>query len=73
MSEAYPQHPIHAEPEHHEHEHCHEPDVWAAAFSRCGWNGNGACLLAGTEHCDFHCPFDATARAESDPESATDE
>ena len=64
---------MHAEPAPHEYERCHEPDVWGAAFSRCGWNGNGECLLAGTEHCDFHCPFDATARAESDTESATSE
>ena len=48
-------------------------DPWGGAVSRCGWTGKGGCLLSGTEHCDFMCPFDATAHAESDTESTTTE
>lgn len=39
-----------------------EPDVTEAdaieyAMGECGMTSDGYCMLAGTEHCDFECPF----------------
>lgn len=38
----------------------HEPD-WEDEFDRalgeCGLTDEGVCMLAGTEHCDWECPF----------------
>jgi hypothetical protein len=27
------------------------------AMDNCGMTDEGYCMLAGTEHCDFECPF----------------
>lgn len=37
-----------------------ELDEWEEAFDECGKlppHLGGGCTLAGTEHCDFECPF----------------
>lgn len=35
-----------------------EEDEWEEAVQECGIIPNdGGCQLAGTEHCDFECPF----------------
>lgn len=34
-----------------------EWDEWEVALSECGMTPWGTCMLAGTEHCDFDCPF----------------
>ena len=34
-----------------------EADPWDEAEMRCGEMAVGGCSLAGTEHCDFRCPF----------------
>lgn len=31
-----------------------ESDDW---FDRCGRTPDGTCMLAGTEECDFECPY----------------
>lgn len=32
-----------------------DPDAW---MMECGYiPGSGVCMLAGTEHCDWDCPF----------------
>lgn len=33
------------------------PDPWQEAMDECGLDSTGACGLAGSEHCDFECPF----------------
>jgi hypothetical protein len=35
----------------------YEPDPLEEAEAECGLGRNGQCSLAGTEHCDFVCPF----------------
>lgn len=37
----------------------YERDEWEDALQECGQTGSGwqGCLMAGTEHCDFDCPF----------------
>ena len=32
-------------------------DEFEEAMADCGQDGDGFCHLAGTEHCDFVCPF----------------
>ncbi len=34
-----------------------EPDPMEEAEADCGLRHDGQCGLAGTEHCDFICPF----------------
>jgi hypothetical protein len=34
-----------------------EPDPMEEAELECGLGGDGQCSLAGSEHCDFVCPF----------------
>jgi hypothetical protein len=35
-----------------------EEDEWEEAVQECGIiPGDGGCQLAGTEYCDFECPF----------------
>jgi hypothetical protein len=34
-----------------------EMDEFQQALDDCGEMGHGRCSLAGTEHCDFRCPF----------------
>lgn len=34
-----------------------EPDPIQEAMDNCGQDADGLCTLAGTEHCDFECPF----------------
>lgn len=34
-----------------------DPDPMDEAELECGLGGDGQCMLAGTEHCDFECPF----------------
>lgn len=35
-----------------------EIDEWDEALEECGFSPVlGACMLVGTEHCDFECPF----------------
>lgn len=33
------------------------PDEIEQALQECGQTGEGGCLMAGTEHCDFDCPY----------------
>lgn len=36
----------------------HDPDADEDAMLDCGFiPGEGVCMLAGTEHCDWDCPF----------------
>ena len=35
----------------------YEPDLMEEAEAECGLHSDGQCSLAGTEHCDFVCPF----------------
>lgn len=35
----------------------YEPDPLEEAEYECGLRRDGQCSLAGTEHCDFICPF----------------
>ena len=35
----------------------YEPDPLEEAELACGLGRGGQCSLAGTEHCDFICPF----------------
>jgi hypothetical protein len=32
-------------------------DEWDEWIDRCGWVRGHGCQLAGTEECDFECPF----------------
>lgn len=34
-----------------------EEDWWDQKAEECGLGSDGYCMLAGTEHCDFECPF----------------
>ena len=34
-----------------------EEDEYEQALSQCGITQDGYCMLAGTEYCDFECPF----------------
>ena len=34
-----------------------ERDEFEEAMDECGQMHDGGCMLAGTEHCDFECPF----------------
>ena len=34
-----------------------ESDPVEDALDECGMTAEGCCTLAGTEHCDFECPF----------------
>lgn len=34
-----------------------ERDPFEEALGECGQTSDGDCLLAGTEYCDFECPF----------------
>lgn len=36
-----------------------EIDAWEDAMMDCGWDGirGHGCAMAGSEHCDFDCPF----------------
>ncbi|MGE0133279.1 MAG: hypothetical protein AB7U82_34815 [Blastocatellales bacterium] len=34
-----------------------EEDELELAMQECGQTRDGGCLLAGTEYCDFDCPF----------------
>jgi hypothetical protein len=40
-------------------DHCieEELDAMAEAEMNCGMDSHGQCSQAGTEHCDFVCPF----------------
>jgi hypothetical protein len=35
----------------------YERDEYEDALQECGQVREGGCLMAGTEHCDFECPF----------------
>lgn len=35
----------------------YEPDPLEEAEQDCGLGDDGQCALAGSEHCDFECPF----------------
>ena len=35
----------------------YETDPIEEAMEECGLTDEGYCTLAGTEHCDFDCPF----------------
>lgn len=37
----------------------YEQDEFETAMGECGQMRGGGCMLAGTEHCDFECPFSA--------------
>jgi hypothetical protein len=34
-----------------------EDDIYEDARANCGLTDDGTCMLAGTEYCDFECPF----------------
>lgn len=34
-----------------------EEDEFELAMQECGQSPNGGCQLAGTEYCEFECPF----------------
>jgi len=34
-----------------------DEDDWELAMGECGQTPHDGCTLAGTEHCDFDCPF----------------
>lgn len=34
-----------------------ERDSYEEALDECGMTRDGLCMYAGTEHCDFECPF----------------
>jgi hypothetical protein len=34
-----------------------DEDAIEHLMDECGQDGSGACLLAGTEYCDWECPF----------------
>lgn len=34
-----------------------EVDAVEHAMGQCGKTKNGSCMLAGSEHCEFECPF----------------
>lgn len=36
---------------------CDDDDDFENALDECGMTSEGICMLAGTEHCDFECPF----------------
>ena len=36
-----------------------EPDEFEQAMDECGQMHGGGCMLAGTEYCDWDCPFSA--------------
>lgn len=41
-----------------EHEmHENEEDEFERAMDECGQTQDGGCMLAGTEYCDWDCPF----------------
>ena len=38
------------------------------ALNECGDMGNGNCMLAGTEYCEFKCPYNAVVEGQPDVE-----
>lgn len=44
-------------PEWDDNDYDDEEDEWEAAMQECGQTREGGCSLAGTEYCDFDCPF----------------
>ena len=34
-----------------------DEDAYEYAMGNCGMGRNGQCSLAGTEHCDWDCPY----------------
>lgn len=44
-----------SEPDWREDDDWHEPE--GGLHDECGRLTNGTCMFAGTEHCDFECPY----------------
>jgi len=36
-----------------------DSDPYEELLSQCGMTGDGGCLYAGSEYCDWNCPFDS--------------
>lgn len=49
-----------------------EDDEMAEAEANCGEMPDGGCSLAGTEYCDWRCPFSDAMRKRLDDESESD-
>lgn len=52
-NDPYPEHAL----SHFDDGDDYEEDPMEAAELDCGLGGDGQCSLAGSEHCDFCCPF----------------
>lgn len=48
-------HELHVEPDDYDNDP--DEDEHEEALLNCGLDEEGFCSLAGTEHCDFECPF----------------
>ena len=42
---------------HYDDDEWNDDDEWAEAEMNCGRMNGGQCSQAGTEYCDFGCPF----------------
>ena len=59
--------------EYQDYEDDHEIDPYEAALEECGQVPDGTCMLTGTEHCDFECPFrDDLYKTDNQPPGDTD-
>ena len=44
-----------------------ETDLYEELLSECGMTRDGGCMYAGSEYCDWDCPFDNLDLMEEDP------
>lgn len=44
-----------------------EGDSYEELLSQCGMTRDGGCMYAGSEYCDWDCPFDSFDLMEEDP------